>query len=1267
MFCTKCGHQIDDGSEFCSNCGASISKADNTAAQQNLNETETAVSSEQSAEPVQTPQTDEPFKVDLPYEAMNSAQATGASQPAQPAEPVQYSQIPNQQINWASAGAVQPKKKAPVAIIIIIAAVLLIGILVGCFFLFKAPLTKAFMSDEDYAESVITGYYDNLADTLGLEETLNYASELVESGAINTNGTNYDNTEIVGQAIDAAGTAVMTATNGKGFFAEYSVNVDINKEDDFISLFGSQIIDMLTEYKLEDYSIRTEFSGDDSAYQVYLSLLDKGKAAIDLQGYYGKNGEAFLSLPSLSDTSVEFSLPELSMKAAEKKNKDNKALQNIRKKFSEIIKDGDITIENDSISVGNASFDGQVVEVVLDSELIAEFLEVVNDEIFELLDVSSSYSPISSAIDFLNSDDTFYFTFKLFVNMNGSVAGGFLELKQKGDYPHSINAVWLSDNSNFAAEVKFDSEKILTVKTESESPREGVLSIVVNANGDKSTFKINYSDLGIASLFGRKTITGNFEFSFKPGESMSYSMNSSVAEALNDIKLKLSILPENGGIAYTVGAQYKKIGSVNLKALIGEASKRPTKPTGTTIDGESSSELVDFSNEIIEKIADMEDFPLAKSLKDYTNKSRVTSANSTAKSLKNTMDVALTELDTRGYGLKRGSNSCSLVNCKIRNGEWEIEFSDTGVLKNASDADSVISYMKSGFAEMFSDIQNGSVLFYVSGGYCTTVAYTADTANGIVPGTDCPNISSDGSWQNYGGFPWNGETAGITSSGLIVGTYPESYLDTYAEPYDEPGMNGISSSFQMPDLTGEFYDNILSDYNGLLSFNVIEQNSDYSKGTIIGQDISYGTEIDKGSSVTVYVSNGIAGEGKILNIYCWNDEFKGFFDKYYTVPEGITVNWIINPSDDGVYQQRLDAALQNQSTAAADDKVDLFLAEADYILKYVDSDYTMDTAKIGYAPADTTYKYTVEAATDSKGAVKGASFQCCPSALIYRRSIAKEVLGTDDPAEVQALLSDWTKFDAAAAKAKALGYYMTASFAETYRAFANNLSTPWVTNGKLTIPAEILEWTNQAEEYINNGYTLECGTWDYDKSEQMYASGRTMCFFGPSWYYNFCMGNAQDPDEGCYGDWAICEGPMAHFWGGTWLLVPTGTDNPETVADILNTFTIDEDFCYNLIESEGQFTNNSAANRRYANYREYYDDYYYYYGSSFLGGQNDVAVFVELAKNIKFENKTIYDQLLTEGLQGYWREYCDGAVTEDEAMSNYYKYINEKYPEIVTP
>ena len=403
-----------------------------------------------------------------------------------------------------------------------------------------------------------------------------------------------------------------------------------------------------------------------------------------------------------------------------------------------------------------------------------------------------------------------------------------------------------------------------------------------------------------------------------------------------------------------------------------------------------------------------------------------------------------------------------------------------------------------------------------------------------------------------------------------------------------------------------------------------------------------------------------AKSGKVLNIYAWNEEFKGFFEKYYKVPEGITVNWVITPSDNGAYQQKLDEALMNQSKAAADDKVDMFLAEADYILKYVNSDATQDITKMGVTDFSNTYAYTVQAASDPNGVVKGVSFQCCPSALIYRRSIAQDVLGVSEPDEVQAKLDSWDKFEAVAADAKAKGYYMTASFAETYRPFSNNCTSPWVdANGKLQIDDQITAWMNQTEKFINNGYTLTAGIWDEEKNVQMFADGKTMCFFGPAWYFNFCMGNAQDPDKGCSGDWAICEGPAAHFWGGTWLLAPAGTDNPTIVADIMNTFINDEDVCSKLVENEAQFSNNQKVNAKFAENPDY--------GNAFLGGQNDVAVFSAMTDNIVWENHTIYDQLLNEGLQNNLQEFYRGLVDKDTAMKNFYNFVNETYPSIVTP
>ena len=401
-----------------------------------------------------------------------------------------------------------------------------------------------------------------------------------------------------------------------------------------------------------------------------------------------------------------------------------------------------------------------------------------------------------------------------------------------------------------------------------------------------------------------------------------------------------------------------------------------------------------------------------------------------------------------------------------------------------------------------------------------------------------------------------------------------------------------------------------------------------------------------------------ASEGKVFNIYAWNEEFKGFFEKYYTVPEGVTVNWIITPSDGGAYQEKLDQALQAQATASNDDKIDLFLAEADYIQKYTDSDFTQDVKPLGVTDFSNAYAYTVQTASDANGTVKGVSFQCCPAALIYRRSIAKDVLGTDDPAEVQAALSDWSKFNDVAAQAKDKGYYMTASESATYRVFSNNVASPWVDeNNNLQIDDAIKTWMTQAKEFSDKGYTQTCDIWSDECTAQMFKDGKTMCYFGPAWYYNFSMGNAQDAEKGCFGDWAICEGPQAHFWGGTWLLAPVGTDNSAMVADIMNTFINNEDVCTKLVKNEMQFSNNQKVNEACAA-----DG-----GNDFLGGQNDTAIFCELAKNIVFENHTIYDQVINEDLQKTWREYCDGDVTEDAAMANFYALVSEAYPSIMTP
>ena len=229
-----------------------------------------------------------------------------------------------------------------------------------------------------------------------------------------------------------------------------------------------------------------------------------------------------------------------------------------------------------------------------------------------------------------------------------------------------------------------------------------------------------------------------------------------------------------------------------------------------------------------------------------------------------------------------------------------------------------------------------------------------------------------------------------------------------------------------------------------------------------------------------------AAQGKVLNIWCWNDEFQGRFNNYYpevasiaedksttTLKDGTVVKWTINANENNNYQNKLDEALLNQDSAADDDKVDIFLIEADYALKYVDSDYALDVkADIGLTDADLAgqYQYTKDIVSVD-GSQRGTTWQATPGLFAYRRSIAKEVLGTDDPTEVQSHLSDWDKFNEVAAQAYAKGYKMLSGFDDAYRTFSNNVSAPWVTGTTVTVDENLMKWVDQTKEYTDKGYS----------------------------------------------------------------------------------------------------------------------------------------------------------------------------------------------------
>ena len=437
-----------------------------------------------------------------------------------------------------------------------------------------------------------------------------------------------------------------------------------------------------------------------------------------------------------------------------------------------------------------------------------------------------------------------------------------------------------------------------------------------------------------------------------------------------------------------------------------------------------------------------------------------------------------------------------------------------------------------------------------------------------------------------------------------------------------------------------------------------------------GNNNSGATTTDTSSADGAAATPAAAGdEGKVLNIYCWNDEFQRRVKDHYpgytetdatsgTIGD-VTVKWNITPNQDNAYQNNLDEALLKQGDASADDKIDIFLVEADYALKYVDADVTVPVADLGITDADIAnqYKYTQDVMTDSNGALKGLSWQGCPGVLIYNREAAKEVLGSDDPAEVQKSVADWDTFLKTAEQMKAKGYSMTATTNDAYRVFSNNVSGKWVQNGKVVVDPSIMKWVEMSKAMVDAG---EVGStsdlWSDDWSKGFYPDGKVFCYFGPAWMINFSMAADKEGSIANAGGWGATEGPQGFFWGGTWICAAAGTDNASLVADIMKQLTTNKDIMLDIVSADSDFVNNKPAMEEAATKDEF--------AFAPLGGQNPLAMFCNGAEKCDLSNQCEYDQGCNEEFQKAMKNYFDGNASLDDALAMFNSAIVEKYPDV---
>jgi len=428
----------------------------------------------------------------------------------------------------------------------------------------------------------------------------------------------------------------------------------------------------------------------------------------------------------------------------------------------------------------------------------------------------------------------------------------------------------------------------------------------------------------------------------------------------------------------------------------------------------------------------------------------------------------------------------------------------------------------------------------------------------------------------------------------------------------------------------------------------------------------------------------------VLNVWSFTNEIYTMAVAFEKDHPDVDVVYTMIPMTNGEYQTKLMATL---GTADVPDVVAL---EAAFVKSYVESDFLADLSSLmPDAQADKVYPFVYEVGTD-KGVTKGYSYQATPGALFYRRSLAKEYFGTDDPGQMQLILGDMDKYLAAAkvVKEKSGGNtYMVASNGDFMNLFYANRAQPWIVDNKLTVDPMVDKMVETVKAFRDNGYEAKATQWQEGWFAGMNdtlkdAEGnpkKIFSYFLPTWGLPYVLApNSTSADKASTtaGDWAVITGPLPYQWGGTWLGVMQETTKFDLAKEFVRFCTLDQTNLFNWatgvytneylkaidpavpegqFQAAGDFVGSQVVVEKVIPLFDNSDL------SKFLGGQNSYAGFAAAAPSVNARLMQGSDDAIQRALNDPLNSYLDGTVTLDEMWKLWKDAVRNEFPDLIIP
>ncbi len=393
-------------------------------------------------------------------------------------------------------------------------------------------------------------------------------------------------------------------------------------------------------------------------------------------------------------------------------------------------------------------------------------------------------------------------------------------------------------------------------------------------------------------------------------------------------------------------------------------------------------------------------------------------------------------------------------------------------------------------------------------------------------------------------------------------------------------------------------------------------------------------------------------KGRTLTILSMSDEFKtqGVIADFEAAT-GAKVDLQVVPNEQ--YLNKLKPLLKTGKNVP-----DIFVGEASFVKEVVNLGQSENLESAPYnASTKDQYAYAAQMGRDNKGVLRALTWQTTPGGLFYRRSLAKQYLGSDDPAEVQKYFATWDKLLDTGKLLASKGVTLFPGAADLQHVFAAGKKAPYFDkNDKWTLDPITRTLFETAKKVRDGGMDAKLGAWSAPWMEGMNSKpgeAKIFSYLWPTWGLFFVM-NGQ---KNSIGDWGVVSVPGGWFWGGTWLNIYNKSPNKDVAWAFIKMHTQDPAYMEKYALRTGDFTSNKMVVNKIKGSFSKGDP------AGVLGGQNHYEFFAKSADAIDASGISDADVVVDALVINVLNDYLDGKIASvDAALAEVTKRVKEQFP-----